>query len=105
MRADVMARSEPIFRYAPRLAALAFGVILIGAVEVLCRVGGLGDYRDRPDPFAGPTGLQPLFRRTAGSDGVEILRTVAPGDPRLSQLEQWVAGNLPFKLSDQAERN
>jgi hypothetical protein len=70
-----MTRPRPIFRRAPRLAALAFGVILVGAVEVFCRGAGIGDHRDRPDPFAGLTGLQPLFRKAVGPDGTKILRT------------------------------
>jgi tetratricopeptide (TPR) repeat protein len=36
---------------------------------------------------------------------VAELRVVAPADPQLEQLEQWVAGNLPFKLGDQVGGN
>lgn len=55
---------------APRLAAVLIGLVPLLGFELCCRVVGAGDFRDRPDPFAGFSHLQPAFRLFAGSDGV-----------------------------------
>jgi lysophospholipase L1-like esterase len=59
-----------IVHRAPRTIALLLGLLPLLAVELLCRAAGWGDFRDRPDPFAGFSRLAPAFTRTIGTDGV-----------------------------------
>ncbi len=59
-----------IVQSAPRTIALLLGFLPLLAAELLCRATGWGDYRDRPDPFAGFSRLAPMFTRTIEADGV-----------------------------------
>jgi len=62
--------SMSIVHRAPRTIALLLGLLPLLAAELLCRAAGWGDFRDRPDPFAGFSRLAPAFTRTVGVDGV-----------------------------------
>jgi hypothetical protein len=53
----------------PRLTAALLGVAALVAGEVLLRLAGAGDLRERPDPFGGFSEVRPTFRRVVGADG------------------------------------
>lgn len=63
---------------APRTLALLLGLLPLLAAEGVCRLAGWGDFRDRPDAFAGFSRLSPTFAKQVGPDGVE--RWVARGE-------------------------
>jgi lysophospholipase L1-like esterase len=65
---------------APRTIAVLLGLLPLLAAELLCRAAGWGDYRDRPDPFAGFSRLAPTFSRAVDADGVA--RFIATEDPK-----------------------
>jgi len=68
-----------LIRRAPRTVAVLLGLLPLVAAELLCRAAGWGDYRDRPDPFAGFSRLAPTFTRRVDADGVA--RMVASTEP------------------------
>lgn len=68
-----------IVQSAPRTIALLLGLLLLLAAELLCRATGWGNYRDRPDAFAGFSRLTPTFARAIEADGVA--RFAATEDP------------------------
>jgi len=61
---------------APRAAAISIGVLLMLLLELGLRIVDVGDYRDRPDPFAGFSRFRDSFVRIDGRDG--RARYVAP---------------------------
>lgn len=61
-------------RFAKALAALAFGFLLLGALEAALRVAGVGDELPRSDPFSGFSSEVPMFEPARRSDGTEIFR-------------------------------
>jgi lysophospholipase L1-like esterase len=61
-------------RISRRVAAVAFGLGLVVAAELLCRLLGWGDPRLRADPFVGFSGTRPLFVETADGDSYIVSR-------------------------------
>jgi len=57
---------------APRLAALGLGVALLVGIELLLRVAGVADPRDRPDPFGGFSPFSPTFALETDAAGRRI---------------------------------
>ena len=58
-----------------RLLAIAFGLGLLAAIELLLRGIGFGAPGHRPDPFAGFAASEPLFVREVGPAGEIFFRT------------------------------
>lgn len=92
------------FDRAPRL----FGIVIAAAILILFELGlrlaGAGDYRDRPDPFGGFTGLPNLFERVVSADGSE--RYVArdkPGKTRSFLAHKPANGFRVFVLGGSSE--
>lgn len=78
-----------------RIAAVAFGLGVVVAVEVLCRLLGWGDPRLREDPFVGFSGTRPLFVRT--DDGASYIV------PRVRE-EYFARESFPARKGERTRR-
>jgi lysophospholipase L1-like esterase len=82
-------------RVGRRVAAVAFGLGLVVAAEVLCRLLGWGDPRLREDPFVGFSGTRPLFIKTDDGDSYMV--------PRVRQ-EYFARESFPVKKGERTRR-
>ena len=92
------------FERAPRTTAIAIGLGLLIAIEGLCRLAGVGDPRDRPDPFAGFSRLQPTFTRGPGTQ--PAVYTAGDGDATARQLDPRLEGKrlTPRQIETKVDR-